>query len=89
VAFISASSWDLRRGVTTPSAAKVEVKLAAMEAASRTVLAVSSSKYGTFGLYKVAALERFDLVITDDGLAPAAALGMRQSGVELELASVG
>jgi DeoR/GlpR family transcriptional regulator of sugar metabolism len=89
VAFISASSWDLRRGVTTPSAPKVEVKLAAMEAASRTVLAVSSSKYGTFGLYKVAALDRFDLVITDDGLAPAAVLGMRQSGVELELASVG
>jgi DeoR/GlpR family transcriptional regulator of sugar metabolism len=87
IAFISASSWDLRRGVTTPSLPKVDVKLAAMQAASRTVLAASSAKYGIFGLHKVAALERFDLVITDDGLAPDAALGMRQSGVELELAS--
>ncbi|EIM99219.1 DeoR family transcriptional regulator [Paraburkholderia hospita] len=88
LAFISASSWELRRGVTTPSSPKVQVKLAAMEAASRTVLAVSSSKYGIFGLHKVAALERFDLVITDDGLPPDAALGIRQSGIELDLASV-
>ena len=88
VAFISASSWDLRRGVTTPSAPKVEVKLAAMEAASRAVLTVASSKYGTVGLYKVADLERFDQVITDDGLAPAAATGIRQSGIDLALASI-
>jgi DeoR/GlpR family transcriptional regulator of sugar metabolism len=88
VAFISASSWDLRRGVTTPAAPKVEVKHAAMDSASRTVLAVASSKYGTVGLYKVAALERFDLVITDEGLAPAAAAGVRQAGVELVLAGV-
>jgi DeoR/GlpR family transcriptional regulator of sugar metabolism len=88
VAFISASSWDLRRGVTTPSAPKVEVKTAAMQAASRSVLAVSSFKFGTFGLYKVASLDRFDHIITDDGLADAAAQGIRQSGVELELAPV-
>jgi DeoR/GlpR family transcriptional regulator of sugar metabolism len=88
VAFISASSWDLRRGVTTPSAPKVEVKLAAMDAASRTMLTVASSKYGTVGLYKVASLERFDQVITDDALAPAAANGIRQQGIDLVLAGV-
>jgi len=88
VAFISASSWDLRRGVTTPSAPKVEVKLAAMDAASRTMLTVASSKYGTVGLYKVASLERFDQVITDDALAPAAANGIRQQGIDLVLAEV-
>jgi DeoR/GlpR family transcriptional regulator of sugar metabolism len=88
VAFISSSSWDVRRGVTTPSSPKVEVKLAAMSAASQRVLAVASSKYGLFGLYKVAGLEQFDLVITDDGLAPDAALGMRESGIDLILAPV-
>lgn len=88
IAFISASSWDLRRGVTTPAAPKVEVKLAAMESASRCVLVAASSKYGTVGLYKIAALERFDLVIADDGLPPAAADGVRQSGIELALAAL-
>ncbi|WP_091810289.1 hypothetical protein [Burkholderia sp. WP9] len=66
----------------------MEVKLAAMEATARTVLAVSSSTYGIFGLHKAAPLERFDLVITDDGLPPDAALGMRKARVELELATV-
>lgn len=87
IAFMSASSWDLQRGVTTPSAPKVEVKRAAMESASQTVLVATSSKYGTFGMYKIAALEQFDLVISDDGLAEAAAAGIRACGVELVLAS--
>ncbi|MDE1179825.1 DeoR/GlpR family DNA-binding transcription regulator [Paraburkholderia sp.] len=87
VAFMSASSWDLRRGVTTPSAPKVEVKCAAMDAASQTVLVATSSKYGTFGLYKVAGLEQFDLVVTDEGLASAAAAGIREAGVDLAIAA--
>jgi DeoR/GlpR family transcriptional regulator of sugar metabolism len=86
VSFISASSWDLRRGVTTPSAPKVEVKRAAMEAASQTVLLATSSKYGTFSIYKVAGLEQFDLVISDDSLASAAATGIREAGIDLALA---
>lgn len=86
VAFISASSWDLRRGVTTPSAPKVEVKQAAMTAAAQTVLLATSSKYGTFGLYKVAGLEQFDHVISDEGLTEAAAVGIREAGVDLTIA---
>jgi DeoR/GlpR family transcriptional regulator of sugar metabolism len=89
VAFISASSWDLRRGVTTPSAPKVDVKCAAMDASSRNVLLSGSSKYGTVGLYKVATLESFDLVVTDDGLAAGAATAIRQTGIELALACAG
>jgi len=86
VAFISASSWDLRRGVTTPAAPKVEVKRAAMESAAQTVLLATSSKYGTFGTYKVAVLEQFDLVISDHALPSAAAAGIREAGVDLALA---
>jgi DeoR/GlpR family transcriptional regulator of sugar metabolism len=72
----------------TPPSSKVEFKFAAVSAASQCVLAVPSSKFGLFGLYKVAGLEQFDLVITDDGLAPDAALGMRESGIDLILAPV-
>jgi DeoR/GlpR family transcriptional regulator of sugar metabolism len=87
IAFISASSWDITRGVTTPSEAKVDVKLAALEAASEAVLTVTSSKFGTFGMYDVAALRRFDRIITDHGLPQAAADRMRASGISLDLAS--
>lgn len=85
LAFISTSSWDLLRGVTTPSEPKVEVKQAAMECADRSVLVAGSSKFGTFGKYRVAQLSAFDSVITDTALAEAAAEGVRASGAELRL----
>ncbi|WP_433512851.1 DeoR/GlpR family DNA-binding transcription regulator [Nonomuraea sp. CA-143628] len=88
VAFISAGSWDLIRGVTTPTAAKVEIKQAAMEAASRSVLVAGSSKYGSFGMYRVAPLSAFDMVITDAALTEAAAEGIRAGGTDLELAGI-
>ncbi|OEV07927.1 DeoR/GlpR family DNA-binding transcription regulator [Streptomyces nanshensis] len=84
-AFISTSSWDLIRGVTTPSEQKVEVKQAAMAAASQSVLVAGASKYGTFGKYKVAALRSFDVIITDTGLTEAAAEGVRGAGPDLRL----
>ncbi|GAB2811634.1 DeoR/GlpR family DNA-binding transcription regulator [Streptomyces daliensis] len=87
VAFISTSSWDLLRGVTTPSERKVEVKQAAMAAASTSVLVAGSSKYGTFGMYRVAALGAFDTVVTDTALTEAAAEGIRAAGADLRLTS--
>jgi DeoR/GlpR family transcriptional regulator of sugar metabolism len=86
LAFISTSSWDLSRGVTTPAEAKVEVKLAALDGASESVLLATSTKFGTFGMYDVAPLRRFDRIITDDRLQAAAAAGIRDLGVELDLA---
>jgi DeoR/GlpR family transcriptional regulator of sugar metabolism len=60
-----------------------------MQSASRSVLLTTSSKYGTFGMYKVAGLEQFDAIISDENLAEAAAEAIRRQGVELMLASVG
>jgi DeoR/GlpR family transcriptional regulator of sugar metabolism len=88
LAFISTSSWDLQRGVTTPSEAKVDVKLAAMGAASTAVLLASSSKFGTFGMYDVAPLNRFDRIITDSGLTDAAAQGIRDLGLALDVVDI-
>jgi DeoR/GlpR family transcriptional regulator of sugar metabolism len=86
IAFISASSWDLTRGLTTPSEAKVAVKQAALESTSEAVLVVTSSKYGTFGMYDIAPLRRFDRIITDNGLPLGAAAGIRDLGVTVDLA---
>lgn len=86
IAFISSSSWDLQRGITTQSEAKVAVKKAAMAGASQVVLMATSSKYGTFGMYRIAELERFDPIISDDALTTDSAAGIRRSGIELLLA---
>ncbi|MEV6157420.1 DeoR/GlpR family DNA-binding transcription regulator [Nonomuraea sp. NPDC052129] len=88
LAFISTGSWDLIRGVSTPTAAKVEIKQAAMEAASRSVLVAGSSKCGSFGMYRVAPLTAFDMVITDAALTEAAAEGIRAGGTDLHLARI-
>jgi DeoR/GlpR family transcriptional regulator of sugar metabolism len=87
MAFISTSSWDLSRGITTPSESKVGVKLAAMQAALSSVLLVTSSKFGILGLYDIAPLERFDRIITDSQLPESVAAGIRDKGVRLDLAS--
>ncbi|MFE3598821.1 DeoR/GlpR family DNA-binding transcription regulator [Streptomyces sp. NPDC059096] len=86
IAFVSTSSWDLLRGVTTPSESKVEVKQAAMASAAHSVLVAGSSKYGTFGRYRVAPLSAFDTIVTDADLTDAAAEGIRTGGSSLALA---
>jgi DeoR/GlpR family transcriptional regulator of sugar metabolism len=88
LAFISTIAWDLQRGVTTPSESKVDVKLAAMGSASTAVLLASSSKFGTFGMYDVAPLNSFDRIITDSGLTEAAAQGIRDLGLTLDVAGL-
>jgi len=80
IAFLSTSSWDLRRGVTIPSESKVETKKAAARAASTTVLVATSAKYGTFGRYRVLGLDEVGLVITDDGLPEQEALAVERDG---------
>ncbi|GAA4432036.1 DeoR/GlpR family DNA-binding transcription regulator [Georgenia halophila] len=86
VAFLSASSWDGTRGVTTPSESKVDVKHAAMEVASTSILLADATKYGTFAMHRVAPLTAFDEVITDTGFSGDAASQLRAGGVPLTLA---
>ncbi len=89
VAFLSSSSWDLHRGVTTPAESKVELKKAALEVASEAVLVAGASKYGTFGRYRIFGLDEVDVVITDAALSDSAASGIREHGAALVLADPG
>jgi DeoR/GlpR family transcriptional regulator of sugar metabolism len=38
-------------------------------------------------MYRIAGLEQFDIILSDDALTPAAADGIRKQGVELMLPS--
>lgn len=85
IAFMAGSSWDIHRGATTPSEPKVVAKQQLMRIASKTVLTVDSTKYGKFGTFRVARLQEFDLIISDDRLNKAAVAEIREQDVRLEL----
>jgi DeoR/GlpR family transcriptional regulator of sugar metabolism len=86
LAFISGSSWDIVRGLTTPTESKVGVKRAAIDSAASCILLVTSSKFGTFGMYDVVPLRQFDRIITDWKLPDGAARGVNDLGVAIERA---
>jgi len=89
IAFIASSSWDVERGSTTPSEAKVTAKQQLLRVASKSVLTVDSTKYGKFGTFRVARLAEFDLIVTDDRLPQSAADEIRGEDVRLELVTPG
>lgn len=86
VAFLSTGAWDTTHGVTTPELDKVTLKRAVLDAASVCVLVADSTKYGASERFKVAPLDAFDVVVTDDELDEVAAAELRERGVEVRLA---
>ncbi|PXY33486.1 DeoR family transcriptional regulator [Prauserella sp. PE36] len=67
------------------SQATIQVKRAMMESASRRVLLVDHTKFARQGLYALAPLTAFDLVLADDGLPPAEQRRIRDSGAALRI----
>ncbi|WP_440900782.1 DeoR/GlpR family DNA-binding transcription regulator [Actinosynnema sp.] len=89
VAFLSSSSWDVEHGVSTPVEAKVDVKRAALAAATTSVLVAGSAKYGRFARYRALRLEEIDTIVTDDELSDEAAGLVEGVGVTLVRAGAG
>lgn len=63
-------------------------KQALLRIASKSVLTVDSTKYGKFGTFRVASLEEFDLIITDDRLPRSAVDDLAERDVRLNLVEV-
>lgn len=68
IAFLSSSSWDLERGMSTPDEGKAIVKQAVIKASRRNVLVSDTSKFGKYGMFHICDLKQLDDVITDDHL---------------------
>lgn len=83
IAFVSASSFDLR-GLSVPTEDKAVVKAAVIEASAHALLVTDSSKYGRVAAHRAASLTAFDTVITDDELPAAAVEHIQQNGIALE-----
>lgn len=84
--FLSTGTWNLSRGVTTPSMDKVEVKLAALEASASCFLLADSTKFGTVSKFRVAPLDKLDAVVTDDQLPLEMQDSIRELGVSVHVA---
>ncbi|HLI15743.1 MAG TPA: DeoR/GlpR family DNA-binding transcription regulator [Acidimicrobiales bacterium] len=71
-AFLGADAIDAEAGVTNLNTLEVPLKQAMIDAAERCAVLADSSKFGRRALAPVAPLERFERILTDDGLPEAA-----------------
>lgn len=85
-AVIGADAVDLEAGVTNYSIFEVGVKQKLIETASHCILAADYTKFGTRTFYKIAALTRFETVVTNTELDENIAEAIREMGIELVLA---
>ncbi|MDE1187297.1 MAG: DeoR/GlpR family DNA-binding transcription regulator [Pantoea sp.] len=88
IAFISSSSWDAERGISTPYEEKAIVKQAVIEVSRKKILVADSSKYGKYGLYSICPLNKMDTIITDSYLPLEAQGKIRNQNVELKLVDI-
>jgi len=85
VAFISSSSWDTERGMSTPSEGKASVKESVLTVSRRRVLVCDSSKFGKHGMFHICALEKLTDIISDRHLPANAQQTIASQGVKLHL----
>ncbi|KOU31563.1 D-beta-D-heptose 1-phosphate adenosyltransferase [Streptomyces sp. WM6372] len=84
VAFLAANGFS-EHGLFTPALAEAAVKRAAMAAARRVVLLADSSKAGQEHFARFGSFADVDLLITDQGLAPAQQAAIEAAGTEVVL----
>jgi DeoR family fructose operon transcriptional repressor len=85
-AFISAAGITLEQGLTTSRSALADTLNAACEAAATTVGLFDSSKFHRASLLSIRPATALDLIVTDDGLAPATLREFRAAGVQIVVA---
>ncbi|MGI5429046.1 DeoR/GlpR family DNA-binding transcription regulator [Streptomyces sp. CA-179760] len=87
ICFLSAGSWDLAHGVTSPSTDKVLLKQTVMRAATSVALLADSTKWGIVERFNVTPLNGLDTIVTDDRLPPAIVERIAEEGPSVLQAS--
>src|SRR3954453_6299733 len=88
LALLSTGAWSVARGVTAAAQDQVTLKLAAIAAAPTCAVVADSTKFGASSRYRVAELERFDVVVTDEDLPEDGRRAVAELGVDVRLAAV-
>ena len=87
--FVSSAGWNVRDGISTTSDFILGALKAAVAAAPKRYCLVDSAKFGHEYLFKVAGLDEFESVITDNGLEKAVVRKIKAAGIPLVTAESG
>ena len=71
ILFMGIHGMDEHAGFTAPNLLEAEVDRALVEAARQLVIVADHTKFGVVGLSTITSLDEADVLVTDDGLAPA------------------
>jgi DeoR family transcriptional regulator, fructose operon transcriptional repressor len=86
VAFVGTNGFSVARGLSTPDPAEAAVKHAICLAAAQTVVLADHTKLDEESAVRFAAIDEFDVLISDRGLAEADRRALDEAGVEVVLA---
>lgn len=86
VSFISTSSWDVDRGLSTPDEGKALVKKAVIKSSRRNVLVTDSSKYNKYSMFNICAVTELNDIIVDSRLSEEIATQITNQGITLHIA---
>ena len=68
ISFIGCTSWDLQRGMTSPTESRSLQKRKMHKRSNTTIIIADSQKYGQYSFHKIMDLSEPDLIITDSNL---------------------
>ncbi|MGY0216969.1 DeoR/GlpR family DNA-binding transcription regulator [Endozoicomonadaceae bacterium StTr2] len=83
ISFIGCTSWDLHRGITSPTESRSLQKRKMHRRANTTVVLADSKKYGQYSFHKIMNLSEPDLIITDQNLSETDVEAMKSANVSL------
>jgi DeoR family transcriptional regulator, deoxyribose operon repressor len=86
-AFIAATGYEIKHGLTCGYVEDAPMKQAAMESSVESVLLLDSSKFGKVATCSFAVMEDFDVVISDDGITAEYESNIRKQCDQLVIAS--
>jgi DeoR family fructose operon transcriptional repressor len=86
VAFVGTNGFSAERGLSTPDPAEAAVKHALCLAGAQTVVLADHSKVNQESAVRFAAIDEFDVLISDHGLAELDRRALDEAGVEVVLA---
>jgi DeoR/GlpR family transcriptional regulator of sugar metabolism len=84
-AFLSCSGFSLERGMTEILLAEAQIKRKVIESSQKLYALVDSSKFGREDMTSFASPKKIARLFTDEGLSPAWAERLEQSGIELTI----
>jgi DeoR family transcriptional regulator of aga operon len=85
--FLGVDGVDIDFGVTTSTVEEAELNRAMMDVALKTIVLCDSSKFGQKGFGRICALDRIDVIITDEGMSASMKKLIEEQGIEVLIAS--